>query len=91
MLINPNIATVQTSKGLADKVYFLPITPDYVAQVPTTHSNLTNQKVHASVKGSEELGPGHMAASSSESSLRITEAPRFWFSVPLCWSELCFH
>lgn len=33
VLINPNIATVQTSKGLADKVYFLPITPDYVEQV----------------------------------------------------------
>lgn len=35
MLINPNIATVQTSKGLADKVYFLPITPEYVTQVST--------------------------------------------------------
>lgn len=33
VLINPNIATVQTSQGLADKVYFLPITPDYVTQV----------------------------------------------------------
>ncbi|XP_058879649.1 CAD protein isoform X3 [Acipenser ruthenus] len=33
VLINPNIATVQTSKGLADKVYFLPITPEYVVQV----------------------------------------------------------
>ena len=33
VLINPNIATVQTSKGLADKVYFLPITTDYVEQV----------------------------------------------------------
>lgn len=33
VLINPNIATVQTSKGMADKVYFLPITPDYVEQV----------------------------------------------------------
>lgn len=33
VLINPNIATVQTSKGLADKVYFLPITPSYVEQV----------------------------------------------------------
>lgn len=33
ILINPNIATVQTSKGLADKVYFLPITPEYVEQV----------------------------------------------------------
>lgn len=33
VLINPNIATVQTSKGLADKVYFLPLTPEYVEQV----------------------------------------------------------
>ena len=33
VLINPNIATVQTSRGLADKVYFLPITVDYVTQV----------------------------------------------------------
>ncbi len=35
VLINPNIATVQTSKGMADKVYFLPITPEYVTQVST--------------------------------------------------------
>lgn len=33
VLMNPNIATVQTSKGLADKVYFLPITASYVEQV----------------------------------------------------------
>ena len=33
VLINPNIATVQTSKGMADKVYFLPIIPDYVIDV----------------------------------------------------------
>jgi hypothetical protein len=33
ILVNPNIATVQTSKGLAHKVYFLPITPKYVEQV----------------------------------------------------------
>lgn len=33
LLINPNIATVQTSKGLADKVYFLPIIAEYVEQV----------------------------------------------------------
>lgn len=33
MLINPNVATVQTSKGLADKVYFLPVTVDYVTEV----------------------------------------------------------
>lgn len=33
ILVNPNIATVQTSKGMADKVYFLPITVDIVTQV----------------------------------------------------------
>ncbi|CAH1967723.1 unnamed protein product [Acanthoscelides obtectus] len=33
LLINPNIATVQTTKGLADKVYFLPLLPGYVEQV----------------------------------------------------------
>ena len=33
VLINPNIATVQTSRGMADKVYFLPIKPEYVEQV----------------------------------------------------------
>ena len=33
LLINPNIATVQTSRGMADKVYFLPIIPEYVEQV----------------------------------------------------------
>ncbi|KAG5513884.1 hypothetical protein PMAC_000506 [Pneumocystis sp. 'macacae'] len=33
ILINPNIATVQTSKGLADKVYFLPVNPEFVLKV----------------------------------------------------------
>ncbi|MCQ2233142.1 MAG: carbamoyl-phosphate synthase (glutamine-hydrolyzing) large subunit [Paludibacteraceae bacterium] len=33
VLINPNIATVQTSEGVADKVYFLPVTPDFVEKV----------------------------------------------------------
>ena len=33
ILINPNIATIQTSKGLADKVYFLPVNPDSVRKV----------------------------------------------------------
>ena len=30
VLLNPNIATIQTSEGVADKVYFLPITPYFV-------------------------------------------------------------
>lgn len=29
VLINPNIATVQTSEGVADKIYYLPVTPEY--------------------------------------------------------------
>jgi carbamoylphosphate synthase large subunit len=33
ILINPNIATVQTSKGMADKVYFLPVTHAFVLDV----------------------------------------------------------
>ena len=33
VLINPNIATVQTSKGVADKVYFQPVTPEFVERV----------------------------------------------------------
>ncbi|MBO5805129.1 MAG: carbamoyl-phosphate synthase (glutamine-hydrolyzing) large subunit [Bacteroidales bacterium] len=33
ILINPNIATVQTSEGVADKIYFLPVTPFYVEKV----------------------------------------------------------
>ena len=33
VLINPNIATVQTDPGLADKVYFLPVTPEFVEDV----------------------------------------------------------
>ncbi|KAI6108735.1 hypothetical protein EDD16DRAFT_67380 [Pisolithus croceorrhizus] len=33
ILLNPNIATIATSKGLADKVYFLPVTPDFVRKI----------------------------------------------------------
>ncbi|MBU2025765.1 MAG: carbamoyl-phosphate synthase large subunit [Patescibacteria group bacterium] len=33
ILINPNIATVQTDKGMADKIYFLPVTTKFVEQV----------------------------------------------------------
>jgi len=33
ILINPNIATIQTSKGMADKIYFLPVTPYFVEKV----------------------------------------------------------
>lgn len=33
VLINPNIATVQTSKGLADQIFFVPVTPEFVTKV----------------------------------------------------------
>ena len=33
VLINPNIATIQTSEGMADRVYFLPVTPYFVEKV----------------------------------------------------------
>src|SRR3989338_10123492 len=33
VLINPNIATIQTSKSLANKIYFLPVTPYFVTKV----------------------------------------------------------
>src|SRR4030043_1665649 len=33
VLINPNIATVQTSEGIADKIYFLPVTPYFVEKI----------------------------------------------------------
>src|SRR5690554_6568994 len=33
VLINPNIATVQTSEGIADTIYFLPVTPYFVEKI----------------------------------------------------------
>ncbi len=33
VLINPNIATVQTSEGVADQIYFLPVTPYFIERV----------------------------------------------------------
>ena len=33
VLVNPNIATIQTSEGIADKVYFLPVTPYFVEEI----------------------------------------------------------
>ena len=33
VLVNPNIATIQTSEGIADQVYFLPVTPYFVTEI----------------------------------------------------------
>ena len=33
ILVNPNIATVQTSEGIADEIYFLPVTPFFIEKV----------------------------------------------------------
>jgi len=66
VLINPNIATIQTSKGLADKVYFLPVTADFVRKVIVyerpdaiyvTFGGQTALQVGIQLKGEfEELG-----------------------------------
>ena len=41
VLINPNIATVQTSEGVADQIYFLPIQPYFVEHVLGSTTPLT--------------------------------------------------
>jgi len=33
VLVNPNVATIQTSEGIADKVYFMPITPYFITEI----------------------------------------------------------
>ena len=33
VLVNPNVATIQTSEGIADKVYFLPVTPYFIEEI----------------------------------------------------------
>ncbi len=33
VLVNPNIATIQTDRRMADKIYFLPVNPDFVTEV----------------------------------------------------------
>lgn len=66
ILINPNIATIQTSRGLADKVYFLPVTAEFVRKVIrhehpdaiyVTFGGQTALQVGIQLKGEfEELG-----------------------------------
>ena len=43
VLINPNIATVQTSEGIADKIYYLPVTAFFVEEI-IKKVKLMNQK-----------------------------------------------
>jgi len=35
ILVNPNIATIQTSEGLADEIYYVPVQPDFITQIIT--------------------------------------------------------
>ena len=44
ILINPNIATVQTSEGVADTVYFLPVTPFFKKKNPKGYFWLSGDK-----------------------------------------------
>lgn len=52
VLINPNIATIQTSEGIADQVYFLPITPYFVEEIfkknnPTGYCSPSVDRLHS--------------------------------------------
>ncbi len=38
VLVNPNIATIQTSEGIADKVYFQPVTTHFVTEIMGSRS-----------------------------------------------------
>ena len=50
VLINPNIATVQTSEGVADQIYFLPVQPYFVDRIKDdpgdaeSYENITHGK-----------------------------------------------
>ena len=51
VLINPNIATVQTSEGVADQIYFLPVTPYFVcACTPCEASTMSSAPSQAAME-----------------------------------------
>jgi len=45
VLVNPNIATIQTSEGMADETYFVPVQADFVAKV------IARERPHAILLG----------------------------------------
>ena len=54
VLVNPNIATIQTSEGIADKVYFLPVNTHFVTEIirkerPDMYLQMKIQKCRISV------------------------------------------
>ena len=49
ILINPNIATIQTSEGIADKIYFLPITPYFVEKIIQKLESFAHQEFYKPV------------------------------------------
>ena len=54
VLVNPNIATIQTSEGIADKVYFLPVTPFFVEEIIKKEIFHVTWNVDAAEKGGYE-------------------------------------
>ena len=55
--INPNIATVQTSRGLADQIYFVPVTPEFVTKAGRSHKKqLQFMELYRSSQGHGNLG-----------------------------------
>ena len=56
VLVNPNIATIQTSDHLADQIYFLPVNPEFVTQV------IEKEKVDGILLGfgGQKIGRAHV-------------------------------
>lgn len=74
VLINPNIATVQTSEGVADKVYFLPVTPFFVEKIiekenPRAYSSLSEDRPPSTAEWSSTR-PECLRNTDSRSSVR---------------------
>ena len=69
VLVNPNIATIQTSEGIADKVYFLPVTPFFVEEIIKKEQP---DGILLAFGGQTALNCGDCSSSHSENPLRIS-------------------
>ena len=72
VLVNPNIATIQTSEGIADKVYFLPVTPFFVEEIikkeqpdGISFQPFNDSSTRICLENANELSASLMKASSS--------------------------
>ena len=76
VLINPNIATIQTSEGMADRVYFLPVTPYFVREGHRPgEAPRASCSPSAARRPSTAASPCGRAASSAEAGLPVLGTP----------------